>query len=255
MKATEKFKNLFQGSDQFYLADPTQVTKKANGGERWGTKKEFYLNLPTAIEGHLNGTLKKGVVLPPIRRSDNKCLWGAIDIDGNIYKDDDFKKDLLDKITELNLPLTACFSKSKGLHLYIRFKEWTDAQLVIDILKTFINKLNLPPDTEIFPKQAQVSDTGNGIMLPYMKDVGNDWISDYFPAGYQTGTLEEFEEYFLSRSINANEIEIDKPKEIKPNGKDYKENEDSGYTKLEILKKLKDGTIEQHPTIGGIYYA
>ena len=82
---TDDFIELFEGSDMFYLADPTDLTFKKNGGTRWGTKKEFRIPLAKAIEGHLDGTLKKGVVLPPIRKSDNKCKWGAIDVDGNIY--------------------------------------------------------------------------------------------------------------------------------------------------------------------------
>ena len=115
------FFELFEGSDQFYLADPTDITIKPNGGERWGVKREFRIPLAVAMEGHLTGTLNKGVVLPPIRKSDNKCLFGAIDVDGNIYKDDKFKREILDKIKKLALPLSACLSKSKGLHLYIKF--------------------------------------------------------------------------------------------------------------------------------------
>ena len=40
----------------------------------------------------------KGVVLPPIRKSDNKCKWGAIDVDGEIYKMMNIKIELLDKV-------------------------------------------------------------------------------------------------------------------------------------------------------------
>mgnify|MGYP001345045990 CR=1 FL=1 len=88
----KKFQEAFKGSDKFYLADPEKVTTKKNGGQRWAVQESSYkfpnLTLAEAIQGHLDGTLRKGVVLPPIRKSDNKCIWGAIDIDGNIYKDD-----------------------------------------------------------------------------------------------------------------------------------------------------------------------
>ncbi len=164
----QNYKRIFEGSDQFYLADPKDTTTKKNGGVRWGVAKEFSLDLDKCIQGHIDGSLNKGVVLPPIRKSDNKCKWGAIDIDGNIYKDDEFKKELLDKVENLKLPLTACFSKSKGIHLYINFTEWTDAQLVINILHTFLHKLDLPENTECFTKKAIVTDTGNGILIPYM---------------------------------------------------------------------------------------
>jgi len=254
----KRFQEAFKGSDKFYLADPEKVTIKKNGGQRWGVQESSYkfpnLTLEEAIQGHLDGTLRKGVVLPPIRKSDNKCIWGAIDIDGNIYKDDDFKKDLLDKVTELNLPLTACFSKSKGLHLYIRFKEWTDAKIVVDILHTFLKRLELPPNTECFPKQTKLGEKeiGNGIMLPFMYGVGNDWIYDYSPANFKTGTIEEFEEEFLSRSVSANEIIIDLPKPEKKKD-DYET--DNGLSKWEILKGIKNNTIEEHPTMGGKYHS
>ena len=254
----KRFQEAFKGSDKFYLADPEKVTIKKNGGQRWGVQESSYkfpnLTLEEAIQGHLDGTLRKGVVLPPIRKSDNKCIWGAIDIDGNIYKDDDFKKDLLDKVTELNLPLTACFSKSKGLHLYIRFKEWTDAKIVVDILHTFLKRLELPPNTECFPKQTKLGEKeiGNGIMLPFMYGVGNDWIYDYSPANFKTGTIEEFEEEFLSRSVNANEIVIDLPK---PEKKEDDYETDNGLSKWEILKGIKNNTIEEHPTMGGKYHS
>ena len=67
-----KFIELFEGSDMFYLADPSKLTFKKNGGSRWGVTKEFNIPLAEAIDGHLTGTSKKGVVLPPIRKSDNK---------------------------------------------------------------------------------------------------------------------------------------------------------------------------------------
>ena len=98
------FQKLFEGSDQFYLANPEKVTVKKNGGTRWGVKKEFKAPLVQAVEAHLNGTPltdgygdtgKRGLVLPPIRKSDNKCKWGCMDVDGNVYKDDKFKRDIL----------------------------------------------------------------------------------------------------------------------------------------------------------------
>lgn len=257
-----RFIEIFEGSDQFYLADPSKITIKKNGGERWETKKQFHLPLTHCLEGHLEGTLAKGVVLPPIRKSDNKCKWGAIDIDGQIYSDNKFKIQLLDKIEELNLPLTACFSKSRGLHLYIKFIKWTDASTIINILKTFLKKLNLPEDTEIFPKQSKLgpTDTGNGIMLPYMKNIGNDWIKEYGNDYFSTGTLQEFLEHIEGKKIDAEEIEIDLPKakEIvtEENNKEKKKSVDpESRTKWDILNGIKTNTIDQHPTMGGKYHS
>ena len=260
------FEDLFEGSYMFYLADPTDITIKPNGGERWGVKREFNKPLAVAMEGHLTGTLKKGVVLPPIRPVDNKCLFGAIDVDGNVYKDDNFKRQILNKIKKLDLPLVACFSKSKGLHLYIRFYHWTKAEIVINILRTFLHKLDLPDDTECFPKQAEVEKTGNGIMLPYMEGVGNDWIKSYDEKEFNTGTREEFEEHFYNKRVNADNIKIELPEAVKANGKangadgklngeDFLNSQTSGPSKFTILKKIKDGTIEAHKPMGGKYHS
>ena len=124
----------------------------------------------------------------------------------------------------------------------------------MDILHTFLNKLELPQNTECFPKQSELKGDmiGNGIMLPHMYGVGNDWIRDYSPAFFKPGTIEEFEEEFLSRSVNANEIEIDLPK---PEKKKDDWETDNGLSKWEILKGIKNNTIEEHPTMGGKYHS
>jgi hypothetical protein len=255
----KSFIEAFKGSDKFYLADPNKKTIKKNGGERWAVKESSYefpnLSLEQAIERHLDGTLGRGVVLPPIRRSDSKCCWGAIDIDGNIYKDDDFKKEILNKIQRFNLPLTACFSKSKGLHLFIKFNDWTDAKLVVDILHTFLNKLDLPQNTECFPKQKELKadEIGNGIMLPYMLGYGNYAISEFRDGDIEiTNDIEKFVGWFLSQGVDASEIEIDLPKPEKKKD-DYET--DNGLSKWEILKGIKNKTIEEHPTMGGKYHS
>ena len=84
--------HLFPGPTDFYLADPKKTTIKKNGGIRWAVEREFNIPLKKALEGHTNGTLNKGVVLPPLVWNEKKkrfeCIWAAIDIDGNIYKDD-----------------------------------------------------------------------------------------------------------------------------------------------------------------------
>ncbi len=227
-----RFKEIFEGSELFYLADPTKLTIKKNGGQRWGVKKEFKASLIQGIEAHINGTPLKdsygetgirGVVLPPIRKSDSKCIWAAIDVDGEVYNNDDIKIELLQKLEKLKLPPVPCFSKSKGLHFYIFFKEWTDAKTVRDILHTFLHKLNLPEDTECFPKQVELSekDTGNGIMLPFMNGIGNDYIKSSNEKKIITGTIEEFENEISLKSINAKDIEINLPEKPKTEKKPY----------------------------------
>ena len=63
------YKSRFNGSDQFYLADPNKVTIKKNGGKRWGVKKEFSLSLGPSLEAHL---YRKPSTWNPI----NRWIWG-----------------------------------------------------------------------------------------------------------------------------------------------------------------------------------
>ena len=256
-KNSRPYKNLFNGSDQFYLADPTKLTIKKNGGKRWGVQKEFSLVLEYCIDGHLNGTLNKGVVLPPIRKSDNKCIWGAIDVDGEVYNNEEIKIELLQKVEKLKLPLIPCYSKSKGLHFYIFFNDWTDAKTVRDILLTFLHKLDLPDDTERFPKQVELkpTDTGNGIMLPFMNGVGNDYIKSSNEKKIITGTLSEFELAAGLNTVHAEDIKIELREKPKTEKNPLLDDDPKGPTKWEILKSIKDGTIKQHSVIGGTYYS
>ena len=53
----------------------------------------------------------------------------------------------------------------------------------------------------MFSKQAIVTDTGNGIMLPYMYGIGNDWIKSYKEKIFLTGSIEEFEDYFPTTKL------------------------------------------------------
>ena len=260
MKQTEVarlYKIRFNGSEEFYLADPTKVTIKKNGGERWGVKKEFSLDLDKCIQGHIDGSLNKGVVLPPIRKADNSCIWGAIDVDGEVYNNDQIKIQLLQKVEELKLPLIPCYSKSKGLHFYIFFKEWTAAKTVRDILHTFLYKLGLPENTECFPKQIELSenDTGNGIMLPFMKGVGNDFIKSFNEKKIFTGELFEFELATGLNAIAAEDIKIELPNKPEPKIETDFIDDPIGPNKWQILKGIKDGTIEQHPQMGGKYHS
>ncbi|NQW07486.1 MAG: hypothetical protein HQ480_03195 [Candidatus Pelagibacter sp.] len=144
------------------------------------------------------------------------------------------------------------------MHLYIFFTEWTEAKTVRDILHTFLYKLDLPPETECFPKQVELSekDTGNGIMLPFMYGVGNDWIKSFNKKQIFTGTLDEFLPSI--ESVDAESIKIELPTVEKTKEKpeeDLEKELNEGLTKWEILKALKDGTIEQHPTMGGKYHS
>ena len=110
----------------------------------------------------------------------------------------------------------------------------------MDILHTFLNKLDLPQNTECFPKQAELTkdQMGNGIMLPHMYGVGNNAIRDFEEGDIEiTSDPEKFADWFYSQGVAASEIKIDLPKPEKKKD-DYET--DNGLSKWEILKGIKN---------------
>jgi len=115
------------------------------------------------VQGHIDG--KHGVGAIPINE-DNKCKFGAIDID--VY--DLNHRELQEKIQKLDLPLLHCRSKSGGAHLYLFLKEFELASVVREYLTEMSIMLG-HSGCEIFPKQdkiiAERGDVGNFINMPY----------------------------------------------------------------------------------------
>jgi len=227
----QKYKNFYRGGG-YYYANPKQTTVKKNGGVRWNCKLA-YGNLDKDLEKYLLGNIDKGIVLSPIIKPENKCYWGAIDIDGDIYKSDKVKLNIFKKIKDL--PLVPCLSKSGGLHLYIFLKEAVKAIELIKVLNNLRKKLDLPKNTELFPKQDGIKNkVGNGIMLPFMKGQKNTFIKlnndGFFVIGEFQDFINEIENKILDESTFINLSEI--------NDQLTDENEDRKYTIAEIKQKI-----------------
>lgn len=189
--SVDRFKNLFQGRENVwgqYFTDRKPITSRvAIPDEAW--------------ENHLQGREPfLGVV--PIRL-DNKCLFGAIDLD-----DDDTDHELLEKqVMAHSLPLVVCRSKSGGAHLYLFCSEPIEAKALTDHLRKFMKALGLSSNNdgraiEIFPKQTKIAPdiTGNWINLPYF---GGDNTNRYALKGGQKLSLAQFLDYAesLKRSL------------------------------------------------------
>lgn len=114
----------------------------------------------TNFEAHLSGEI--GLGLSPILQN-NKCRWGAIDID-------DYKNLDIVAISEKysSLPLFFCRTKSGGIHIYFFFKKQFSAKEV----KLFLDEVSYLlkfQAKEIFPKQERLAKdaSANWINLPY----------------------------------------------------------------------------------------
>lgn len=169
------FQKIFAGSDTAHgRTHPTGVVNARGKMEVrcWTVRRPAD---PAQYAEHLAG--KQMLGMPPID-SENKCSWGAIDIDeyqtGN--------SDILSHIAAHGLPLVPFRSKSGGLHVYLFLRERVPAEWVLATLEGLAASLGLSR-CEIFPKQVAVSkedganDVGNWLNLPYFGD--QRWAIDY----------------------------------------------------------------------------
>ena len=112
---------------------------------------------------HIKGELSIGI--QPCTE-DSEVKFGVIDIDPKDYADFN-KKDYIDVIQQYELPLLPVESKSGGLHLFIFMDKFTDASLIKSFLTNLLSLFGLKQDTEIFPKQTQLTkDSETGQLRP-----------------------------------------------------------------------------------------
>jgi len=114
------------------------------------------------FENHLLGVSGLGIV--PIR-ADSTASFGALDVDSYDLN----LQEIASRIARLGLPLVPCRSKSGGLHCYLHVSEPVPAKHVIERLRQYRALLGFPADTEVFPKQAILSEDSKGswINIPY----------------------------------------------------------------------------------------
>ena len=149
---------------------------------------------------HLNGE-EPGLGIIPINE-ENKCKWGAIDID--TYPFDHLK--LIQKIRENKFPLIVFRSKSGGAHVYCFTKQFVAASLMRQKLQLMASALGYAK-AEIFPKQSKVmaerGDVGSFLNMPYhggdrtvkyaIDDNGNSLTIEKFIKAYELIALEDIQ--------------------------------------------------------------
>ena len=202
----EKFKSIFAGLDR---AHGVTIVEDTNGN---GTKikgKSFVKRQPVTDslwQKHLNGEENLGII--PIN-DDNQCRWGCIDIDS--YAGFDHKK-LIDKITNMKLPLIVCRSKSGGAHVFLFTSDYVSAKLMRDKLVEIRAVLGYG-NSEVFPKQTELKsqdDTGNFLNLPYFN--GDQTTRYAFDKNGEAATLDGFFNlYEDTKVINVDTIKVERP--------------------------------------------
>jgi len=203
MGVESEFHELFKGYSKAKGA--FRIERKDIKGKAVG-KAATILQGPTVHDWgvHLEGKDPGLGVLPLC--DDNKCLWGAIDVDIINLDHSKVEKD----IETHGLPLVVCRSKSGGAHLYVFFKEPTAAEDVVEALSSWAGTLGFGGH-EIFPKQtyrANENDIGNWLNMPYfgMADTLRYCVKDG-----KAQTPEVFLEWANSRKVSVSDITIEDP--------------------------------------------
>ena len=208
----EKYIEYFNGYRNAYgIADFDHKESKVDS--ETGKKKPVYRwnfeeLTPEIYQQHLDGKLSIGI--QPCTE-DSEVKFAVIDIDPKDYVNFN-KKDYLDIIQAYDLPLLPAESKSGGLHLYLFMEKFTNASLIKSFLTNLLSLFGLKQDTEIFPKQTQLtkdSETGQlrpgqFINLPYFGEERKALNVDG-----TTFTLEQF-----IQVIGANLVPKERLKEI-----------------------------------------
>lgn len=156
------FKNIFAGN--YSVKGRTNSTEKnASSGKLEGKSWLDKTSITNEdITKHLEGQASIG--MSPINEQ-GLVGFGVIDIDDytNIVED------YIRMVHRFNIPLNLFYSKSKGIHAYLFFKEPVKPADAVDLLSKIRILLGLPKETEIFPKQrtADKVSFGSWINLPY----------------------------------------------------------------------------------------
>ena len=163
----ERYIEYFNGYRNAYgVADFNHQDSKVDS--ETGKKKPVYRwnfeELTNDIyQQHIKGELSIGI--QPCTE-DSEVKFGVIDIDPKDYSSFN-KKDYIDIIQQYDLPLLPVESKSGGLHLFLFMDKFTDASLIKSFLTNLLSLFGLKQDTEIFPKQTQLTkDSETGQLRP-----------------------------------------------------------------------------------------
>ena len=228
-----RFGKLYRKDKNYYAFNYDYNYTTDEKGKRQYTRKPWFVDQSITDETYYKHIAKEhlsswGLILAPVNEK-NEASFGAIDKD--VYDDEEDLKRIVKQIYDEKLPLAPCYSKSKGLHVYLYCKEDVPAEKVKSQLQYYNKHLGINAK-EVNPKQTKLTwnkakkrfNPGNGILIPYMnsleltkegvihnKDCLNQWIKN---ADLETGNLEEFLDYAESVAVDK-DFFVDLPLELK----------------------------------------
>ena len=201
MNVLERFRGLFNGLDRVY--GKYEIDKDLSSRQVKVAGKAVTVKAPVTNElfqKHFDGVQGLGIV--PIR-DDQKCVFGALDID-------EYDLDLVElnkEVQDQGMPLVLCRTKSGGAHCYL-FCEPIRADILQDKLTEFAKALG-HPKIEVFPKQREIrpEGVGNWINLPYFDAVSGEFDRFAYDAqGEPIMDLQKFCEYGEYMRITLDEL-------------------------------------------------
>lgn len=202
------FKSVFTGN--YSVKGRTTTTEKSSSGKLEGKSWLDKTSITNEdIVSHLDG--RNSIGMSPI--DENGLVgFGVIDIDDYTNIIDDYVR----MVNTFNIPLNLFYSKSKGLHAYVFFKEPVRPNDAVDLLSRIRILLGLPKNTEIFPKQRSADKVsyGSWINLPYF--AAND-PNNPRKLIREDGTLAPVEEALTTCQANKRTIkEIEEALDLLP---------------------------------------
>ena len=208
----EEFYNKYN-NDLFYIpaekqneinpTKPGKVIYKYNFKKQPITKAAFIEHLTTGSRVVTIGQLN----------THNQCKWGVIDIDDY---NSAFVDSVKQKIYSNKYPLNIVQSASGGLHLYLYSQEPISGALMRNALVYYKDQLGLKPNTEIFPKQSELTKDnpyGNMIKLPYPSGIDSKEIQTHLSKAKEFAKPVSFFENLPKITVNENNSEKKTTKE------------------------------------------
>ena len=156
-KLVQRFAKLHRKDKFYYAFNYAEKHTIDDKGKKQYVKKPWFVDQAIKNETYYNHLRKEGgrswgIILPPTNEK-NEASHGAIDKD--VYDDPEDLKRIVKQIYDEKLPLVPCFSKSRGLHIYMYCKDDVPAEKIRSQLQHYNKYLKINAK-EVNPKQTKL---------------------------------------------------------------------------------------------------
>lgn len=149
LRTVERFADLFAGRPEAFGHEAGRCVHRAASLAAW--------------VGHLYG--KHPIGTYPVL-ANNTCWWSCVDIDQDLPQ---AAREVAEVYAHFGIKAWTERSRSKGWHVWVLHREPVDCSLARAAGRAAVHLVDLPPSTEVNPKQDQLppGKLGNYVRLPY----------------------------------------------------------------------------------------